>query len=139
MKYLAFLIILSFNLSFAQLSKDSNLSGSASVKESDLLTNLNYYNQDFNEDQQMETLRGEKVVRLSNNEYWIVNGELVTSNGNNFRFNNKLTKNNNVLLQQVNAENGYILSFTPHESEAEVYIADGHGNKASDPLTILLK
>lgn len=105
------------------------------IKTEDISGKLVY---DLNSDGIMETIKGDKIIRNSEYEYWVKNSEIVNQNGDRITFNNELKVNGSVLLPQIQAEYGYILVFSKGSAEAEVYIADINGSKASDVIVVKL-
>jgi len=135
MKYLISVLLIT-GLSFSQMANGSNSLFKPIVKVINKSASVSYLHKDFNSDGRKETLKGESIIYLGENEYWVKNTTLTSEDGNVFTFNNKLKKNNTLVIRQVTAEYGYILVFYPNENGAEVFIAGENGNKESDPITI---
>jgi len=131
-------IILTVSLAYSQ-SANGKSSGSiislSTTSKSPVLTQLNV---DLNADGQTENLRGESIIVLSDNEVWVKNTELVSENGDEYVFGNKLKKNDINLIRQVSAEYGYILVYGEGNSEVLVYLAGVNGKKDSDAFSIEL-
>ena len=136
MKYLLFLFI-AVNIVFAQSANGSYVSN---VHYIGIAENRNVAGsvEGFNLPGNLGILKGEKIVNLGNNEYWISNTELTSVNGDVYIFSESLYKNVLLVIDQVNARYGYVLVTQPGENEAVVYIAGEKGNKTSDPISIVL-
>lgn len=133
------IILLSVSISFAQMANgesSKNLPLVSIVKPEGPLT---YLNKDLNKDGKFEILRGEKIIKIGDNEYWVKNTEMTSSGGDIYTFYNKLKKNDAPVVRQVTADYGYILIFEPGNENVEVYLAGETGSKESDPLFISLK
>ena len=98
-----------------------------------------YVNEDLNYDGTKEILKGGKIIRTGENEYWVQNTSLTTKNGEEITFNKTIYKNETPLINQAISENGYILIFNSGLNEVIVYFADKHGSKDSDPISIPLE
>lgn len=137
MKYLIFLI-LAVNLTLAQAA---NGSGSVSVRLLNVINTHNsvtYINEDLNADGKTEILKGERIIKTGENEYWIRNTSLTTESGDVVSFGDKIKKNSKPLINQLKSEYGYILEFNTGGNEIIVYFADLNGSKDSDGISILI-
>jgi hypothetical protein len=137
MKYFIFLALM-VNLFFAQAANGNRSFSMRILNVINTRSAVTYINQDLNADGETEVLKGEKIIKTSDNEYWIKNTSLTTESGNVFIFDEKLKKNSVPLIKQVKADYGYILEFISGENEFIVYIADNNGSKDSDGISILL-
>jgi hypothetical protein len=137
MKFIAVIFLFSVTLytqvpnagSDADIIKVTGLYTSEAVK---------YINGDLNSDGKNEKMSGERIIKMTDNEYWIKNTELVSGSGDVYEFDDKLRKNDEPLIRQVVADYGYILVFIEGEDFAEAYIAGEKGSKQSDPVLIRL-
>jgi phosphotransferase system glucose/maltose/N-acetylglucosamine-specific IIC component len=136
MKYI-FAIILSISFSFAQGSNGSSSGAVMNITMNDNSIILNYLKTDLDYDGNDEVLKGERIVRLNENEIWVKNTELISESGDKYYFGNKLKKNNINIMNQVVSEHGYILVY--EENEVVTYIAGKDGNKDSDAISISIK
>ena len=137
MKYLICLAII-INIGFSQTKGEySDLVSSVRIIEAG--SQSTYINKDLNADGKIEILSGEKIVKVGEDEYWVRNTTMTTENGDIYTFSNKLKKNDDPVIRQINSEFGYILQFQPGESVTYVYIADETGNKNSDAIALKLQ
>lgn len=136
MKYLLFILI-TINIGFAQMANGMK---TPDVQFISLSNNVNVTNdmESFKLTGQIDVIKSEFFVSMGNNEYWIRNSELKSENGDLYIFAESLTKNGIPVIEQVNAQFGYILVSVPGEKDAIVYIAGEKGSKASDPIEIKL-
>ena len=136
MKYLLFLLII-VNVAFAQMAngKSSTLAYVTGVSGS---LNISEVNERYILPGMSAVIRGEMIVNLGNNEYWLKNTELTSADGDIYVFSVSFLKNGFPVIEQVDAKNGYILVVTPGTKEAVVYIAGEKGSKSSDPVEIEL-
>lgn len=135
MKYLM-VIILSISFSFSQSANGNgpNLIMNVSTANSSIVSN--FLKIDLNADGNSETLQGERIIKLNENEIWVKNTELTSINGDRYYFGNKLKRNNVNLTNQVTSEYGYILVY--EENKVIAYIAGKEGYKDSDAILISL-
>lgn len=138
MKYILILLV------SVQIVMSQSGNGSASNMEHNFtLLNIvkpelavNLVENDFNLDGYIETLKGEKIIKISNHEYWVKNTTLSTAEGDIISFGKDLKINNQEVTKQVQAKNGYIVIFEQGTSILEIYLADEHGSKDSDVFVI---
>ncbi|MBE2218997.1 MAG: hypothetical protein IAE90_12380 [Ignavibacteria bacterium] len=135
MKYLLFLVIV-VNIAFSQTT---NGMYATNVQYIGIVDNRNIGSvEGFNLPGSIGMLKGEMIISLGNNEYWIRNSELTLVKGDVYIFSENLLKNGIPVIDQVNAQYGYVLVTQPGENEAVIYIAGEKGNKTSDPVSIEL-
>lgn len=136
MKYLLFLLI-TINIGFAQMANGMKTPDVQFISLSDRV-NVSNKMESFNLAGRIEIVRSEFFVNMGNNEYWIRNSELKSAKGDLYNFSESLTKNGIAVIEQVDAQYGYILVTVPGQKDAIVYIAGDKGSKASDPIEIEL-
>ncbi len=136
MKYILFLLMM-VNIVFAQMANGKN-SSMAYVTGISGNLNLSGVNESYKLPEAGAILKGELIINLGNNEYWLKNSELTSASGDVYVFSESLLRNGVPVIDQVDAKYGYILVTTPGQKEAVAYIAGEKGSKASDPVEIKL-
>lgn len=133
-----FIVMLALTgISFGQIESASSLENNIlSVKLIKTQENLSFLKNDYNGDGNYEIITGSRIVKTDENEYWINNAKLKSSDGSEIIFGNRLYANNRQVISQVNSDYGYIVIFENGSNTIEVYIADVNGAKNSDVILL---
>lgn len=132
------MLLLFIDLTISQVADGRQINRNRITNLIDVKNQTYLLSEDLNNDGMAEVLKGESIIKTDKYEYWVKNTELVSSKGDIISFNTILQKNSLPVIDQVNADHGYILVFTPNSNEVEVYIAGVFGNKNSDSIILLL-
>lgn len=113
--------------SFAQPIIDGT-AGKKSVTENNVTVNL-----------KGGTLFADEITKIDNS-HWIKQGQFVNANSTvKVDFKDKLFVNDSPIIEQIDAQHGYIVFFSDNFDYALVYLADKDGKLNSDELYINLK
>ncbi len=141
MKYI-FILILAAQIVLAQSANGVSSNGEiytnniGTVKVIHTENSVISIKNDFNKDGNYDVLKGDNIIKMGSNEYWVRNTTLTAYSGNIITFGNELKINENKIMDQVSATNGYIIVFEEGTGNIDVYIANEFGSKDSDVISI---
>lgn len=99
------------------------------------------YKEDFNHNGEIETFEGTLIKEINENTFWVKNASITNSTQQIvLRFDLNILKNEKPIINQIQANSGYIIEFNKDINTGKVYlivsIASEKGEKYSDELIL---
>lgn len=137
MKFL-FIFVFMINIAFSQTK---SISENNIQKINNTKTDIITYKEDFNENGEIETFEAVLISIINENTFWVKNATLTNANQKIvLRFDLNIQKNEKPIVNQVQANYGYIIELNNDKNTGKiniiVSIASEKGEKDSDELFI---